>query len=80
MSKLTVQWIIAGVVLALVAAVMIVTMRPQYTTGTLYLNESDEPICAGQLKTVPHAYSSDTYVFQCHDGRVMQNLTNFIIK
>ena len=75
-----IEWIVAAVILMIIALFLVYVMIPDYTTGTLYMDGKDEPVCSGRLKTVQHAYSPETYVFECSDGRIIQNLTNFIMR
>lgn len=48
--------------------------------GTLYMVGSDAPVCTGTLHTTYNAYGTDTHTFHCDDGRVIKEVTNFILK
>ena len=60
--------------------IVVYMLKGNEEKGTLYLIGNDEPICTGTLKTTYHGYGNDTYKFTCDDGRVIQEVTNFILK
>ena len=73
--------IVSSIVVLIIAIVCIVCVcTPEYREGTLYFNDSELPVCTGRLKTVNHMYSSDTYDFECSDGKIINNLTNFTVR
>jgi hypothetical protein len=72
---------LAYVIVGVIGIIIIIFMlRGHEEKGTLYLIGNDEPICTGTLKTSYHGYGNDTYKFTCDDGRVIQEVTNFILK
>lgn len=73
--------IVSGIVVLIIAIACIVYVcTPEYRDGTLYFNDSDAPVCSGRLKKVYHMYSSETYDFECSDGKIINNLTNFTVR
>lgn len=48
--------------------------------GTLYLVGSDAPVCTGTLHTTYSGYGNNMHTFYCDDGRVIKEVTNFILK
>jgi len=66
------------IISCLIGIIVLSSERSQ--KGTLYLIDSDDPICTGTLYANPHAYANVTYRFNCDDGREIKELTNFILK
>ena len=73
--------IISFIVVVVIAVICVIYLNiPDYTEGTLYLTDSNEPICSGRLKAESHMYGPETYEFECSDGKIIQNLTNFTVR
>jgi hypothetical protein len=77
-TKYEIIWIV--VILVAIAILLYVNCKPSYSVGTLYLGENQERICDGRLKKIPGVYAQDMFEFHCTDGRVIQNLANFIVR
>ena len=77
-TKYEIIWIV--VILVATAILLYVYCQPSYSVGTLYLGENQERICDGRLKKIPGWYAQDMFEFHCTDGRVIQNLANFIVR
>ena len=71
-------FIIALLILAALAMAFIT--RPSYQVGTLYMGDSQERVCEGQLKTIRGAYGTVRYEFTCSNGQVIRNVTNFVVR
>lgn len=80
MKKSSKSLLLCIIILILIIIFYAWLLKARVSTGVLYLAGNDQPICAGTLRTYHRPYGITESTFTCTDGRVLRNLTSFILK
>ena len=80
MKKSSKNLLICVFILICIIVFQVWLFKARVSTGVLYLAGNDQPVCAGTLRTYHRPYGITESTFTCTDGRVLRNLTSFILK
>lgn len=67
-------------ILVIISVVYAVLLRPTTKTGVLYMIGDEQPVCSGTLISSRNPYGGTNEKFKCADGRMINRLTNYILK